>query len=68
MKINITQRGPFEVMTAPEGYYITQVAEDAENRIYVRERMVLSGESAGDWRVADKKEKGTFEKQQNEEI
>ncbi|WP_295939601.1 hypothetical protein [uncultured Alistipes sp.] len=68
MKINITQRGPFNVMTAPDGYYLTQAHEGEEGRLYARERMMLEGESLDDWRIATQEEKAEFDKSIEEAV
>lgn len=66
--IILIKRGPFDAMKAPEGYYITQSAEDVEGRVFPHERMLLSAENISDWRVATPNEKAAFEASQEEQV
>lgn len=62
-EITLTKRGPFDVMVAPDGYYLTQASDDVTNRVYPHERMLLAGEQLADWRIATDEEKAAFEAQ-----
>lgn len=56
------------MMVAPDGYYLTQAADDVTNRVYPHERMLLAGEQLADWRIATDEEKAAFEASQEEQI
>ena len=67
-EITLTKRGPFDVMVAPDGYYLTQAAEDVANRVYPHERMLLAGELLADWRIATVEEKTAYDALQEESM
>lgn len=54
-------------MVAPPQYYITQ-AVNTDDRLYVRERMLLSGDSVSEWRIATAGEKDEYEAAQAAEL
>lgn len=68
MNVEIVNHAGFNEMVAPEGHYLTQAAENIEDRIFCSRRVLLPGEQVGAWRVASAQEKAEHEAQAEQEI
>lgn len=60
-EIIVSRVGGLRQMEAPAGYYLTQSDASAEERIFVRKRIMVSDGDGESWRLADQAEKEAWE-------